>query len=85
MKFDVPFLKMLSLYMLWRAQFYQNFMPSSDLDLVTTIAKIWHQKVSQKVRIIVLLLVIIKDETPLTKNLNYTRLKNLNILSTKVL
>ena len=36
-------------------RFLFRLLRSSDLDLLTTLAKIWEQKVSQKVRIIFLL------------------------------
>ena len=70
MNFAVPFLKMLTLYMLWRAQFlsdfYAVFCIHQILILLPLQARIWEQKVSQKVRILILLLAIIQDEKPLT-------------------
>ena len=69
MNFAGPFLKMLTLYMLWRAQFlskfYAVFCVHQILILLPLEAKILVQKVSHKVRIIILLLAIIQDEKPL--------------------
>ena len=61
--FAVTFLKMLALYMLWRAQFlsefYVVFCVHQILILLKLLAKIWEHNVSQKVKILILLLAII--------------------------
>ena len=70
MKFAVPFLKMFTLCMLWRARFlsdfYSVFCIHQILSSAPLLAKIQEQKVSQKVRIFFLLLAIIQDEKTLT-------------------
>ena len=57
MNFAVPFLKMLALYMLWIAQFLlESYAVYQISVLLPLYAKIWDQKVSQKVRKLILLL-----------------------------
>ena len=85
MNFAVYFLKMLTLYMLWRAQFLSDFYAAfcihQILILLPLEAEIWEQKVSQKVRILILLLAIIQDENPPNiLTYNYTRSQKLQYL-----
>ena len=67
MKFAVPFLKILKLQMLWTAQFLSEFYAVFCLYQIFIFkkAEILDQKVSQKVRIFILLLPIIQDENNL--------------------
>ena len=66
MNFAVAFLNLLTLYMLWRAQFltefYAAFCIYQILIFLPLWAKILDQMVSQKVRIIFLLLAIFQAE-----------------------
>ena len=83
MKFAVPFLKMLTLYMLWRAQFLSGFYAVFCVYqiLLPLKAKILDQKVSQKISILILLLAIIQDEKTLTfQPLNYPRSQKVQYL-----
>ena len=69
MNFAVAFLNLLTLYMLWRAQFltefYAVFCIYQILIFLPLWAKILDQMVSQKVRIIFLLLAIFQAEKKL--------------------
>ena len=85
MNFAVPFLKMLTLYILWKAQFlldfYAIFSFHQILILLPLSAKIQEEKVSQKVRIGILLLAIIQDEKKIKfQPLDYTRSKKVQYL-----
>ena len=68
MNFAVTFLKMRTLYMLWRAQFssefYAVFRVHQILILLPLESKIGKQNVSQKVRILISLLALIQDKKP---------------------
>ena len=62
MNFAAPFLKMLTLYMLWGAQFLSDFYAVICVLQIFILFPLWEQKVSQKVKILILLLAIIQDE-----------------------
>ena len=85
MRFAVPFLKMLTLCMLWRAQFLSDFYAvfcfHQILILLPLQANTLDKKVSTKVKILILLLAVTHDKkTLIFLPLNHTRLQKVQYL-----